>query len=65
MSKQRRCRICKKRPPWKDKNCPPGICKRCYHRHIWPDRPAVRKPRRAGAGEADALVFNNGPASGE
>ena len=41
--KQRLCRICKKRPPWKYKNCPPDVCKRCYHRHIWPDRPALRK----------------------
>ena len=37
--KQRKCRICKKRPPWRDKNCPPGICKRCYHRHVWAERP--------------------------
>ena len=33
--KERRCRICRKRPPWRYKNCPPGICKRCYHEHIW------------------------------
>jgi hypothetical protein len=41
MSKRqrRKCRICKKRPPWQYKNCPPGICKRCYHRHVWPERP--------------------------
>lgn len=37
--KQRKCRICKKRPPWQYKNCPPGICKRCYHSHVWPKRP--------------------------
>ena len=37
--KQRKCRICKKRPPWRYKNCPPGICKRCYHRHVWAERP--------------------------
>jgi hypothetical protein len=36
------CRICTKRPPWKYKNCPPGVCKRCYHRHVWPQRPAAR-----------------------
>ena len=29
--KQRKCRICKKRPSWRYKNCSPGICKRCYH----------------------------------
>ena len=52
MSKQPLCRICKKRPPWKYKNCPPGICKRCYHKHVWPERPAARKQRRRLAGEA-------------
>ncbi len=36
------CRICKKRPPWKYKNCPPGVCKRCYHRHVWPQRASAR-----------------------
>lgn len=41
--KQRICRICKKRPPWKYKNCPPDVCKRCYHRHVWPERPWARK----------------------
>ncbi len=33
--KQGVCRICKKRPPWKYKNCPPRVCKRCYHHHVW------------------------------
>ena len=37
MSKQPRCRICGKHPPWNHKNCPPGVCKRCYHKHVWPD----------------------------
>jgi hypothetical protein len=37
--KQRKCRICKKRPPWRYKNCPPGICKRCYHRRVWAEHP--------------------------
>jgi hypothetical protein len=41
--KQRKCRICKRRPPWRYKNCPPGICKRCYHRHVWPERPRYRE----------------------
>ncbi len=40
--KQRLCRICKKRPPWKYKNCPPDVCKRCYHKHLWSERPAAR-----------------------
>ncbi len=49
MSRQRRCHICHKRPPWRYKNCPPGVCKRCYHREIWPDRPAARAERKAAA----------------
>ena len=61
MSKQRLCRICQKRPPWKYKNCPPGICKRCYHRHVWPDRPAARKLGQApaGADEPNDLVLDD------
>ena len=47
MSKQNPCRICKKRPPWKYKNCPPHVCKQCYHRHIWEGQPAARKERQA------------------
>jgi hypothetical protein len=49
MGRQRRCRICHKRPPWRYKNCPPGVCKRCYHRKIWPDRPAARAETKASA----------------
>ncbi len=49
MGRQRRCRICHKRPPWRYKNCPPGVCKRCYHREIWPDRPPAREERKAAA----------------
>jgi len=37
--KQWKCRICKKRPLWQYENCPPGICKRCYHAHVWAERP--------------------------
>lgn len=53
MSKQRLCRICKKRTPWHHKNCPPGVCKRCYHKHIWPDRQSARKPRQDAADEPE------------
>ncbi len=49
MSNQRLCRICKRRPPWQYKNSPPGVCKQCYHRHVWVDRPAARKQRQAQA----------------
>jgi hypothetical protein len=45
--KQQLCHICRKRPPWRYKNCPPGVCKRCYHKEVWPDRPAARRERRA------------------
>lgn len=43
--RQRVCRICRKRPAWQYKNCRRGVCKRCYHAKIWPDRPSVRKLR--------------------
>jgi len=55
--KQRTCRICKKRPPWKYKNCPPDVCKRCYHRHVWPERPWARK--RAVDDLPDGTVLSN------
>lgn len=51
--KQRKCRICKKRPAWRYKNCPPGVCKRCYHKDVWVDRPAARKERSAAAGQQE------------
>jgi hypothetical protein len=61
MARQRRCRLCHNRPPWAGKNCPPGVCKACYHRHLWVDRPAARAERRAAAalnqdGEDDAWI---------
>src|SRR4051794_24945484 len=68
MSKQRVCSICKTRPPWQDKNCPPGICKKCFHRHIWVDRPAARQRRQMQAAvdtqhslalDDDALAFDD------
>jgi hypothetical protein len=49
--KQRMCRICKKRPPWRYKNCPPGVCKQCYHKKVWADRPAARKERSTATGQ--------------
>ncbi len=61
MSKQRLCRICKQRPPWQYKNCPPDVCKKCYHRHVWVDRPAARQQHqaRAVAAESDETVLDN------
>lgn len=43
--KQRRCRICKKRPIWArgDVKDPGPVCKRCYHKHVWPERTARAK----------------------
>src|SRR5438270_10037950 len=63
MSRQARCRICRKRPPWRYRNCPPGICKKCYHARIWPDRLAARRERRATerAAAADPLADDTGP----
>jgi hypothetical protein len=48
-----RCRICRKRPAWIYKNCPPGVCKRCYHKDVWPERPAARKQRQASNAAPD------------
>ena len=49
--KQRRCRICKKRPVWigGDVKNSQGTCKKCYHAHVWPERQgaAVKKCQRA------------------
>ena len=53
MSKQRLCRICKQRPPWTHRNCPPGVCKRCYHAHVWTERPAARTGRGASRDEVE------------
>jgi len=49
--KQRRCRICKKRPVWTrgDVKDPGPVCKRCYHKHVWPER----KARAKGPNPAD------------
>lgn len=55
MSKQHKakkpamCRICRKRQAWHYKNCPPGVCKRCYHKFIWADRPELRAARVTAA----------------
>ena len=63
MTRQRRCRICHERPPWQGKNCPPGICKKCYHATIWVDRPAARRERHEAerAASADPLADFAGP----
>lgn len=41
--KQRRCQICKKNPVWTggDVKNPGPVCKRCYHKHVWPERKAA------------------------
>jgi hypothetical protein len=46
--KQQRCRICKKNPVWQggDVKEPGPYCKRCYHKHVWADRPSARKKGR-------------------
>jgi hypothetical protein len=43
--KQRLCRICKTRPIWiqGDVKDPGPVCKRCYHKHVWPKRKAAAR----------------------
>jgi hypothetical protein len=43
--KPRKCRICKKRPVWKggDVKNPGPVCKKCYHKNVWPERVAARQ----------------------
>jgi hypothetical protein len=45
--KPRKCRICKKSPVWRggDVKEPGPFCKRCYHKHVWPQREAARRAR--------------------
>jgi hypothetical protein len=49
--KPRKCRICKKRPVWigGDVKNPGRVCKRCYHKHVWPDRTTRRRNETPGA----------------
>jgi hypothetical protein len=56
MGRQRRCRICHKRPPWHRKNCPPGVT-------ICVDRPAARRAYREAdrAAATDPLADFAGP----
>ena len=51
--KQRRCRICKKRPVWThgDVKDPGPVCKRCYHKHVWPDRKVAGRTTAADPGD--------------
>ena len=37
--KPRKCRICKKRPVWRggDVKNPGPVCKKCYHKNVWPE----------------------------
>ena len=53
--KQRRCRICRKRPVWKggDVKNPEGTCKRCYHSHVWPERQSRRSQGVRGSDSPD------------
>jgi len=56
--KPRKCRICRKRPPWGSKKCPAGVCKRCYHKHVWTERPGARKQDRAGGDKPDRPLID-------
>lgn len=44
----RMCRICKKRETWYFKGILWNVCKRCYHKHVWTQRPGIRKARKMG-----------------
>lgn len=45
-SRQQLCPICKKRPLWIRKKSEKATTrKRCYHKHVWPERPAARRER--------------------
>ena len=56
--KPRKCRICKKRPVWTrgDVKAPGPFCKRCYHKHVWSNRPAVARRRQTPDATADEIV---------
>ncbi len=43
--KLRKCRICKKSPVWRggDVKNPGPYCKKCYHKHVWINRPGWRE----------------------
>jgi len=58
--KQRRCRICKKRPVWTggDVKNPGPFCKKCYHKRVWPEGQARAKaPKRAEPGIETEFPF--------
>ena len=61
--KQRICRICRKRPVWThaDVKDPGPVCKRCYHRHVWPDRNA----RTRASDPTGSAGPSSGPVSGK
>jgi hypothetical protein len=35
------------------------VCKRCYHKEIWPERPAARRDRRAANELSDQALFDD------
>lgn len=55
--KQRLCRICKKRPVWRggDAQNPGPHCKRCYHKHIWPEWLDVESDRHEERRELESV----------
>lgn len=64
--KQSLCKICKKNPIWHYKNSDGTVCKRCYHKHVWVERPSARKSKKVAAinneveelDEAEELIFD-------
>ena len=47
--KQSLCRICNKSPTWRYKNSDGTVCKRCYHKHVWAERPSAKKSQKTAA----------------
>ena len=63
--KQRRCRICKKRPVWigGDVKNSQGTCKKCYHAHVWPERQRRRRQKvpASDSSKSDNDAFRGTP----
>jgi hypothetical protein len=39
---------------------PAGICKRCYHKHVWAERPAAQQGRCAPTDPSPLLLSDHG-----
>ncbi len=59
--KPRKCRVCRKRPVWigGDVKNPGPVCKRCYHKRVWPDRTSRRKTGADGGNSISVDDFDD------